>query len=234
MSERPGFMMYHDAFHALEELDDASFKRVLCAICRYSEDGEISAELNAAERAIFGMFRGKLDADWKRYQRRVDAGTKGGVKSGEARRSNAKQNEATRSKTNDCEANRSNAKQTEANEPTITVPITVTPTITPTITIGNSSNSYARAGDGEEEIPPSAGEVEQYIREHGLGVDAQEFIDRCEAAGWRDGNGEPVTNWRLWLKGYAIRSARPQGGRAGRLGMDPRLAELEAMKGGRG
>ena len=231
MSERPGFMMYHDAFHALEELDDASFKRVLCAICRYSEGGEISTELNAAERAIFGLFRGKLDADSKQYQRRVDAGTKGGIKSGEARRNNAKQTEATRSKMNDCEANRSNAKQTEANEPTITVPITVTPTITPTVTIGNSSNSYARE-DGEEEFPPSVGEVEEYIREHGLGVDAQDFMERCEAAGWKDGKGEPVTNWRMWLKGYAIRTARPDGSRASRLGTDPRLAALEAMKGG--
>lgn len=229
MSERPGFMMYHDVFHALEELDDASFKRVLCAACQYSEDGEISMALSTVERVLFGMLKGKLDADWDRYQRRVEAGRKGGMKSGEARRSNAKQNEVTRSKMNDCEANRSKTKQNEANEPTITVPITVTPTITPTITIGNSSNSYARE---EEEFPPSVGEVEAYIREHGLGVDAQDFLARCEAAGWRDGKGEPVTNWRMWLKGYAIRSARPEGASASR--MDPRLAALEAMKGGKG
>ena len=234
MSERPGFMMYHDALHALEELDDASFKRVLCAICRYSEGGEISTELNAAERAIFGLFRGKLDADSKQYQRRVDAGTKGGIKSGEARRSNAKQTEATRSKMNDCEANRSNAKQTEANEPTITVPITVTPTITPTVTIGNSSNSYARE-DGEEEFPPSVGEVAEYIREKGLDMDAEDFIRRCEAADWRDGQGRPIMNWRIYLAGYALKAMQPQGGRAARMGgIDPRLAALEAMKGGKG
>lgn len=233
MSERPGFMMYHDVFHALEELDDASFKRVLCAICQYSEDGEISTDLTAPERAVFGMFRGKLDADWKRYQRRVEAGTKGGMKSGEARRSNAKQTEATRSKMNDCEANRSNAKQTEANEPTITVPITVTPTITPTVTIGYSSNTCAR-GEGEEEFPPSADEVAEYIREKGLNVDAEDFIRRCDAAGWRDGQGRPIGNWRIYLTGYALKAMQPQGGRASRLGVDPRLAALEAMKGGEG
>ena len=225
MSERPGFMMYHDVFHALEELDDASFKRVLCAACQYSEDGEVSTALNTVERVLFGMLKGKLDADWERYQKRVEAGRRGGVKSGEARRSNAKQNEATRSKTNDCEAKRSNAKQNEANEPTITVPITVTPTITTPITIGNSSNSY---GDGEEEFPPTREMVEDYVREKGWDLDAEDFMQRCEAAGWRDGKGEPVTNWRLWLKGYAVRMAAADS--AARP--DPRLAALEAMKGG--
>lgn len=200
MSERPGFMMYHDALHALEELDDASFKRVLCAICRYSEGGEISTELNAAERAIFGLFRGKLDADSKQYQRRVDAGTKGGIKSGEARRSNAKQTEATRSKMNDCEENRSNAKPTEANEPTITVPITVTPTITPTVTIGNTSYSSLSERAGEERRIPTAEEVRKYAELAGLKVDAEAFVMINSARNWTDGNGQPIRDWRMWLE----------------------------------
>ena len=135
---------------------------------------------------------------------------------------------------NDCEANRSNAKQTEANEPTITVPITVTPTITPTVTIGYSSNTCARE-DGEEEFPPSVGEVAEYIREKGLNVDAEDFIRRCEAADWKDGQGRPIMNWRIYLTGYALKAMQPQGGRAARMGgIDPRLAALEAMKGGKG
>lgn len=226
MSERPGFMMYHDTFHALVELEDASFKRVLCAACQYSETGEISTQLDAVERALFGMLKSKLDADWGRYQRRVEAGRKGGQKSGETRRNAAGQNEAKRSKMNDFEAKRSKTNDCEANEPTITV----TPTVTITPTIGNSSNSYARAGR-EEGIPPSVEEVADYIREHGLGVDAQDFLDRCDAAGWRDGKGEPVTNWKSWLKGYAMRAA--MAGR-GRQSVDPRLAALETMKGGAG
>ena len=115
MSERPGFMMYHDTFHALDGLDDASFRRVMNAACEYSESGEVMTALSAAEGVIFGIIRNKLDADWERYQRRVEAGRKGGVKSGEVRRSNAKQDEATRSKMNDCEATRSIAKQSEAS-----------------------------------------------------------------------------------------------------------------------
>ena len=214
MSERPGFMMYHDTFHALDGLDDASFRRVMRAACEYSETGSIATELGAIEQVVFGILRCKLDADLDRYQRRVEAGRKGGLRSGEVRRSDAKQN--------------------EANEPTITVPITVTPTITPTITVGYSSNTCARE-DGEEEFPPSVGEVAEYIREKGLNVDAEDFIRRCEAADWKDGQGRPIMNWRIYLTGYALKAMQPQGGRAARMGgIEPRLAALEAMKGGKG
>ena len=211
MSERPGFMMYHDVFHALEELDDASFKRVLCAACQYSEDGEISMALSTVERVLFGMLKGKLDADWERYQRRVEAGRKGGMKSGEARRSNAKRTEATRSKMNDCEENRSNTKQNEANEPTITVPITVTPTITPTVTIGNSSNSSLSDGAGEERGIPTAEEVRKYAQLAGLEVDAEAFVTINTARGWTDSNGRPIRDWKLWLE-YSPMVKRKEGG----------------------
>jgi hypothetical protein len=79
------------------------------------------------------------------------------------------------------------------------------------------------------------GEVAEYIREKGLNVDAEDFIRRCEAADWRDGQGRPIMNWRIYLTGYALKAMQPQGGRAARMGgIDPRLAALEAMKGGKG
>lgn len=218
MDGKPGFMMYHSRLRALAKMNPESFKAVMMALCDYSEFGTEPTGLNDIETMAYDMAREALDRDTKKYQSRVEAGRKGGIASGEARRSKTKQNEAN--------------EPTQRN-PNVTPTVTATPTVTvtPTITTGNSSNSYARE---EEEIPPSVGEVEEYIREHGLGVDAQDFMERCEAAGWKDGKGEPVTNWRMWLKGYAIRAARPEDGRAGRLGMDPRLAALEAMKGGRG
>ena len=232
MSERPGFMMYHDTFHALDGLDDASFRRVMRAACEYSETGSIATELGAIEQVVFGILRCKLDADLERYQRRVEAGRKGGL----AKASNAKQSLANSSKVYQNVAEASNAKQSLANLPTTTITTTITPTTdtTTTTTTGYSSNTYARE-DGEEEFPPSAGEVAEYIREKGLNVDAEDFIRRCEAADWKDGQGRPIMNWRIYLTGYALKAMQPQGGRAARMGgIDPRLAALEAMKGGKG
>ena len=124
-------------------------------------------------------------------------------------------------------------RETSGSRDIATVPNPTVPN--PTVPNRRPSSSSSSATDGEEgltaeeEFPPTLGMVEEYIRAQDLRVDGAEFLRRCEAAGWRDGKGEPVTNWRLWLKGYAVRMAQPQC-----LGADPRLAALEAMKGGAG
>lgn len=224
---RPGFMMYHDTFHALDGLDDAAFRRVMRAACEYSETGEISTGLSAVEQVVFGILRCKLDADLERYQRRVEAGRKGGVRSGEARRSNAKQDEATRS----------NAKQSEANEPTTTT--TITPTTTTTITTDTTidtttlsgeilSPSIGAGGEGEREKPPTPAEAQNYADAMGYAIDARKWVLMNEMNGWKDANGKPVRSWRLYMDGYA--RMHPAGDDPTRP--DPRLAALEAMKGG--
>lgn len=212
MAGKPGFMMYHGKVRVLAKMDAESFKAVMMAICDYSEFGAEPTALNDTEAMAFDMMREAIDRDNDKYLKRVEAGRKGGVASGEARRSIAKQN--------------------EANEPTQP---NVNPTSTqhqPNPTSGNSSNSYEGGGE-EEAIPPTVEEVEAVIREKGLDVDAQEFLDRCEANGWKDGKGRPVVNWRTWLTGYALKAAKPAEGGAARLRPDPRLAAFEAMKGGR-
>lgn len=216
---KPGFMMYHSKARVLAKMGAESFMAVMLAMCDYSEFGAEPTALNDMEMMAFDMMRDTLDRDDEKYQKRVEAGRKGGIASGEARRTIAKQNEAKRTI----------AKQNEANEPTQP---NVNPTSTqhqPNPTSGNSSNSYARE---EEEFPPTVEMVEEYVREKGLNVDAQEFIDRCEANSWLDGKGRPVINWRTWLTGYALKAIRPEEGGAAMLRPDPRLAAFEAMKGG--
>jgi hypothetical protein len=225
MAGKPGFMMYHGKVRVLAKMDAESFKTVMMAICDYSEFGAEPTALNDTEAMAFDMMREAIDRDNDKYLKRVEAGRKGGVASGEARRSIAKQNEAN-------EPMRSKMKQNEANEPTQP---NVNPTSTqhqPNPTSGNSSNSYEGGGE-EEAIPPTVEEVEEVIREKGLDVDAREFLERCEANGWKDGKGRPVINWRTWLTGYALKAAKPAEGGAARLRPDPRLAAFEAMKGGR-
>lgn len=55
--------------------------------------------------------------------------------------------------------------------------------------------------------PPTLEEVEQYIQEKELAVDAKSFIDYFEAGAWHDSKGKPVKNWKqklqTWNK-YAI------------------------------
>ena len=59
-------------------------------------------------------------------------------------------------------------------------------------------------------------------------VDADDFIARCQEADWKDGNGQPVKNWKLWLKGYIMK--KQSEAVRNRCAPDPRIAALERLK----
>ena len=60
---------------------------------------------------------------------------------------------------------------------------------------------------GEEEtiIHPTIDQVREYARTAGLRVDAEAFVRANEATGWKDTQGRPIRNWKLWLQGYAAK-----------------------------
>ncbi|WP_302296581.1 hypothetical protein [Mitsuokella multacida] len=48
----------------------------------------------------------------------------------------------------------------------------------------------------KEFIPPSLDEVEQYVEEEGMVIDAKYFFDFYAAGEWHDSSGKPVKNWK--------------------------------------
>ena len=58
-------------------------------------------------------------------------------------------------------------------------------------------------GEDENITHPTIDQVMEYARAAGLKVDAEAFVRANEAAGWKDAQGRPIRNWRLWLQGYA-------------------------------
>lgn len=176
MATKPGFMMYHGKVRVLAKMDAESFKAVMMAICDYSEFGAEPTALNDTEAMAFDMMREAIDRDNDKYLKRVEAGRKGGVASGEARRSIAKQN--------------------EANEPTQP---NVNPTSTQHQPNPNTSLSPREGAGGEREIPLPE-EVREYAERIGLEVDAEAFIRINRERGWRDSFGNPIRDWRVWLE----------------------------------
>lgn len=49
------------------------------------------------------------------------------------------------------------------------------------------------------ESAPSVQEVDDYIADHSLCVDAEQFCRYYAAGGWRDRDGKPVRNWKQKL-----------------------------------
>ena len=60
-------------------------------------------------------------------------------------------------------------------------------------------------GEMENITHPTIDQVREYARAAGLRVDAEAFVRANEATGWKDTQGRPIRNWKLWLQGYAAK-----------------------------
>ena len=67
---------------------------------------------------------------------------------------------------------------------------------------------------GRSFVRPTLEMVEAEIRRAGLQVEAARFLADCQADGWKDGKGEPIRDWKKYLRGYAAlaRAAALAGG----------------------
>lgn len=60
----------------------------------------------------------------------------------------------------------------------------------------NSTPSQKSKAKRKKFVPPSLDEVEQYVEEKGLAIDARRFFDFYTEGEWHDGGGKPVKNWK--------------------------------------
>lgn len=75
--------------------------------------------------------------------------------------------------------------------------------------VGGNSNvsppNVVVRGEMENITHPTIDQVREYARAAGLRVDAEAFVRANAAAGWKDTQGRPIRNWKLWLQGYAAK-----------------------------
>lgn len=196
MAEKPGFLMMHKTFRALDKLPDAQFRAMLRAMCDYSESGTEPAFDDPAMEAIFMTIREWLDMDAARYDKRVERSKRAAA----ARWGNAQA--YANIDGNAYDANACLQSQVK-NQSQIQVQVQDQ--------IQNQVQSLSLSErEGPERERPTLEMVLKYAQEAGLEVDARQFIAQNEATGWVDGNGQPVKNWRIWLQGWALRN-RPGG-----------------------
>lgn len=58
------------------------------------------------------------------------------------------------------------------------------------------NSTPSQKGKRKKFVPPSLDEVEQYVEEKRLAIDARRFFDFYTAGEWHDSGGKPVKNWK--------------------------------------
>ena len=71
MSDRPGFMVYHDLFDDLQEFSADEVCLLFLALGEYSQNGTEPKFEDRALRAVFRGAKRKLDRDSEQYQKTI-------------------------------------------------------------------------------------------------------------------------------------------------------------------
>ena len=216
MEGRRSFVLYTEYEQAFSTLKPEEQGALIMAIFSYVRTGEV-APLSGGAAMAFLFIRGQLDRDWEKYdeirEKRAEAGRKGG-----------KQTQANR-------ANAYTAKQRQANQAD-------TGNENDTVS-DNGSDNEDGTGDIERRsgcpssvagwIPPTIAEVKLFCSEQGLSVDAAKFVKHYTSRNWLLGGGEPMTDWKTAVEGWAKReSALPGGSAAARARHIPSAADYDA------
>lgn len=200
MEGRRSFVLYTEYEQAFSELEPEEQGALIMAIFSYVRTGEV-APLSGGAAMAFLFIRGQLDRDWEKYdeirEKRAEAGRKGGKKT---------------------QANRANAyiaKQTQAKQAD-NGNVYVSDNVSDNVDVDGDVEGHSDCPPGAAGwIPPTITEVKSFCSEQGLIVDAAKFVEHYVSRGWLLGGGEPMTDWRTAVAGWAKRERGSHGSAAG-------------------
>ena len=212
MEGRRSFVLYTEYEQAFSELEPKEQGALIMAIFSYVRTGEV-APLSGGAAMAFLFIRGQLDRDREKYdeirEKRAEAGRKGG-----------KQTQANR-------ANAYIAKQTQAKQAD-NGNVYVSDNVSDDVD-GDVERHSGRPPGVAGWIPPTITEVKSFCSEQRLIVDAAKFVEHYASRDWLLGGGEPMTDWRAAVSGWAKRERGLHGSAAGaRAQRIPGAADYDA------
>ena len=80
--------------------------------------------------------------------------------------------------------------------------------------VKNDKNNYTltTTAPAREKDKPSVFEIEAYIKENHLNVNATAFFEKYEANGWVTESGEPIQNWKNLIRVWHRKEPKQRGG----------------------
>ena len=188
VATRPGVLMRFREWRALAALDSERFVSVFMAVLDYAEFGIEPQALDEIGMMAFQIIRPKVDEDGEAYNKRVEDAKAAAA----ARWGNATACDRMPPDAEEC-GGMPDMPNTSPNTSPSPSPKTTT-----------STNSLSPS-DGDFERP-TLEMIEAEAKRAGLQVDATRFLADCESDGWRDSRGDPVRDWKKWLRGWAALS----------------------------
>lgn len=217
MTQMQYLQIFADKEDLLAPFDDAERGRLFTAMLKYALHCE-ETELSGNERFIWPVFKQMIDQSREALDNKRKAGS-------------ARQQAA---------AEISSAQQTAADLSTSQQP-EAQGHINQESRINNQELRNKNHNEGEEKrarvarfTPPDAAEVAAFAKEHGLSINAEQFVDFYSAKGWRVGNS-PMKDWRAAVRNWVRRDQAanaPPGKRVGAQQYSQRAYtenELDAM-----
>jgi len=174
---KDSFILYTEQKAVVDKLTDEQAGKLIKAIYEYEETGEIP-ELDSVLDLVFTPFKialDKNDSKWEEIkQKRSEAGKIGAEKK--------KQKQAK-------EANANFAKQKKQKEAKQAVNVNDNVNV----------NVIKKKNNKKKITQPSLEEIENYIKEKQLKVNAKDFYEYFTEGNWIDSKGNEVKNWKLKL-----------------------------------
>ena len=114
----PAFLVYTEDLKSFKGIiSKEDFSDAMWAIAEYTETGEEVADLSPMATVLFRMIKAKVDREAEKYERKCEAGAKGGRPRKEEKPTETKENQAKPNETNENQRNQKE-KETETEKET--------------------------------------------------------------------------------------------------------------------
>lgn len=196
MKSMPYVCLYLSYLHTLEPLSDVIRGKLLLAMLQYAQTGK-QPQLHGHAKLLWPGFQDQIDRDMAKYRKRCAQNKVNGEKGGRPPKTEHNQTVSQKAKEKEKEKDIENKKENKnenannkannkANEN------------------ANKNETQAPEGAGFEStpisfFPPSYEQVKQYIRESGLKVDPEAFLDYYTSNGWMVGQS-PMQDWKASIR----------------------------------
>lgn len=185
--DKNSFLMYLDYEEQFNLLTDEQIGQLMRAIIKYEKTG-IVPKLEGMLKMAFSFIKTQLDRDREKYNKKCEQNRENAKKGGRPKKGE-KQKDIE--KPNGFEENQMDAKKPDNDNEDEE---------------DNEDDVEKKNGKRKTFIPPTLEEVEKYVLEKKLKVNAKNFYDYFTVGNWVDRNGNKVKNWKqkiLTWNGYA-------------------------------